>query len=131
MRNKTRTRRNRSNRKNGGAATVFPLKYFDPTHKEPSAASGHNLLEAIPPIGVRPKIGGKRSRRNRGSKRSHRTHRNRSSRRTLRKKGGFVPSVMGGFVNAASKYIVPIALFAGYKLLTKKAKKSRRHSRRH
>ena len=110
----------------------MPLKYFDPTHKEPSAAQGHNLLEAIPPIGVRPKIGGqrskqsKRSRRNKGSHR--RSHYNRQTRRrTLRKKGGFVPSVMGGFVNAASKYIVPIALFAGYKLLTKKAKKTRRH----
>jgi len=120
MRNKTKR-----NRKNGGGATVMPLKYFDPSYKEPSAAPGHNLLEAIAPLGVRPKIGGqrsklsKRSRRNKGSRRTR--------RRTYRKKGGFVPTVMGGFVNAASKYIVPIALFAGYKLLTKKAKKSRRH----
>ena len=119
MVNSNRTRRNR---KNGGGATVFPLKYFDPTHKEPSAAPGHDLLEAIPPIGVRPKIGGKRNMRNKGSQRSRRTHR--------RSKGGFVPSVMGGFVNAASKYIVPIALFAGYKLLTKKAKKVKK-TRRH
>jgi hypothetical protein len=34
---------------------------------------------------------------------------------------------MGGFVGAVSKYIVPIALFAGYKLMTrKKGKKGKR-----
>uniref|UniRef100_A0A6C0DG43 Uncharacterized protein n=1 Tax=viral metagenome TaxID=1070528 RepID=A0A6C0DG43_9ZZZZ len=34
-------------------------------------------------------------------------------------KGGFVPSVMGNFLLGASKYITPLALFAGYKLYTK------------
>ncbi len=107
-RNKTRRR--------GGAATVFPLKYFDATAPEPDAAAGRDLLKAIPPIGVRPKIGGRRK-----------------TRRILRKRtrGGFVPTVMDGFVMAASKYIVPIALFAGYKLMTRKGKKgARRHTRR-
>ncbi len=46
-------------------------------------------------------------------------------------RGGFMPSIMDGFAAAASKYIVPIALFAGYKLMTRKQKKgSRRHTRR-
>jgi hypothetical protein len=128
MKNKTynRSRRNRTrrnSRRNGGAATVFPLKYFNVGAAEPEAASGHDLLKAIPPIGIRPKIGGKRS-----TKRS-------TKRRVLKKrkqqKGGFIPSVMDGFVAAASNYIVPIALFAGYKLLTKKGKKGKKGTRRH
>jgi hypothetical protein len=43
----------------------------------------------------------------------------RSNRRTRKMKGGFVPSVMGNFLFGASKYITPLALFAGYKLYTK------------
>jgi hypothetical protein len=101
MRN--RNRRNKSKKRSGGAATVFPLKYFDPSAKTPDADSGHNLLKAEAPFGVRPRIGGKR--------------------RTKRRSGGFMPSIMEPFVHAASKYIVPIALYAGYKLMTRKGKK--------
>ena len=108
----------RHKRRNGGAATVFPLKYFDPSVAEPSANAGRDLLKAIPPIGVRPRIGGRRQ-----------------TRKTLKNKrkatGGFVPSVMNGFVAATSKYIVPIALFAGYKLMSRKATKKVNKTRRH
>jgi hypothetical protein len=110
-----RSYKNKSKRRNGGAATPFPLKYFDNSYPEPAAPKGRDLLEAIPPLGIRAKIGGKR----------HRT------RRHHKKRGGFVPSVMDGFAAAASKYIVPIALFAGYKLMTRKGKKSGRRTRRH
>lgn len=106
--------KNKSKKRNGGAATAFPLSYFKSDAAEPSAASGHDLLKAIPPLGVRPRIGGKRRRH---------------TKRRLR--GGFVPSVMDGFAAMASKYIVPVALFTGYKLMTRKQKKgSRRHTRR-
>lgn len=106
-----RTRRNRSKR-SGGAATAFPLKYFNPQAEEPAASSGRDLLHASG-LGVRPKIGGNRKTRRNKNKKS---------------RGGFVPSVMDGFVVAASKYITPIALFAGYKLMTRKGKKgTRRH----
>jgi hypothetical protein len=38
---------------------------------------------------------------------------------------------MGGFLESASKYIVPLALFAGYKLMTRKGKRgSRRYTKR-
>lgn len=103
-RNKTRRVRRR-----GGAATVLPLKYFNPMAEEPSATAGRDLLHASG-LGIRPKIGGKR--------------------RHTRKRGGFVPSVMEGFVTAASKYIVPVTLFAGYKLMTRKGKKGKRGTRR-
>ena len=120
--------RNKSKKRNGGAATVMPLSYYSPDAREPSAGAGRDLLGAIPPIGVRPKIGGKRSRRHHHSKKH-------STRRHHKVKGGFVPSIMDGFVGAASKYIVPLALFAGYKLMTRKGKKgskrSSRHTRRH
>lgn len=43
--------------------------------------------------------------------------------------GGFVPSVGEPFVAAAGKYIVPLALFAGYKLMGRKGSKTRRRQR--
>ncbi len=111
--------RNKSKRRNGGAATVMPLSYYNPGAAEPAADKGRDLLEAIPPLGIRPKIGGRR----------HRTRKHRT-RRHHKKRGGFVPSVMDGFAAAASKYVVPIALFAGYKLMTRKGKKAGRRTRR-
>jgi hypothetical protein len=109
--------RNKSNRRNGGAATVMPLSYYNPGAYEPAADKGRDLLEAIPPLGIRPKIGGRRTRKHR-------------SRRHHKKRGGFMPSVMDGVVKAASQYVVPIALFAGYKLMTRKGKKAGRRTRR-
>jgi hypothetical protein len=100
----------------------MPLSYYNPGAAEPAADSGRDLLKAMPPIGVRPKIGGKRS-----TRRTRRRH----TRRHRKTKGGFIPSIMDGFAAAASKYIVPVALFAGYKLMTRKGKRSRRHTRRH
>ena len=104
-----RMKKSRTFKRRGGAATVFPLKYFDPSVHTPSAGAGHDLLKAIPPLGIRAKIGGKQKRKT----------------RTKKQRGGFVPSVMGNFVAAASKYIVPLALFAGYKLMTKKGKRGK------
>jgi hypothetical protein len=114
-RNRTKRNKRSSTRRKGGAATAFPLKYFNTQAEEPAASAGHDLLGASG-MTVRPKIGGNR-----------RTRRNKN-----RSRGGFVPSVMDGFVVAASKYITPIALFAGYKLMTRKGKKgTKRSSRRH
>ena len=97
------THRKRNTLRKGGAATAFPLSYFD--GKAPvSADAGRNLLVAEG-MGIRSKIGGKRSKS--------------SSRRRSKRRGGFVPSVMGNFMASASKYIVPIALFAGYKMVKK------------
>ena len=101
-----RDRRNKTRK--GGAATAFPLKYFNPDTPTPDVAAGRNLLHASG-MGIRPKIGGRR----------------RKTRRMRKAKGGFVPSVMGSFLASASKYIAPLALFAGYKLLTRKGKSRR------
>jgi hypothetical protein len=113
MPKRTITKRRRD-RKKGGAATVFPRTFFDLQAKAPDAQPGYDLLKGIPPLGIRPKIGG-------------------ANRCILKKKatGGFVPSVMGNFVAAASKYITPIALFAGYKLMTRKSNKKTKHRKTH
>jgi hypothetical protein len=111
---RNRTRRNKSKRRSGGAATVFPLKYFDTTAPTPDASAGHNLLKAEAPLGVRPRIGGRRTKR--------------KTTRRRKTSGGFMPSIMEPFVHAASKYIVPIALYAGYKLMTRKGKKGSKRS---
>lgn len=100
-------RRNTYKRRAGGAATVMPLQYYNPGLRAPSAGEGHNLLASSAPMNVRPKIGGKR----------------RKLRKTRKTKGGFVPSIMDGFVAAASQFIVPLALYSGYKLLSRKQKK--------
>ena len=140
----------------GGAATVMPLQYYNPGAAPPSASAGRDLLGAIPPIGVRPKIGGERKSRKaprwptRKSKTASRKVRDkiarratlalkaawaarikaahlkevsRKSRKSHKSYGGFVPSVMDGFVTAASQFIVPLALYSGYKLLSRKQKK--------
>ena len=116
-------------RQRAGQYGPMPLKYFDDSLTAPSAPAGHDLLKAIGPLGVRPMIGpvnvGPATMCSKGGKRRKATRRRKT-------KGGFVPSVMGNFVQAASKYIVPIALFAGYKLMTKKSKRhTRRGTRRH
>ena len=110
-------RRYQSKRHITGGTTVMPLRYYNPTISAPAAGAGHDLLR-VSSTEVRPKIGGKR----------------RKLRKTRAKKhkimGGFVPSVMDGFVAAASQFIVPLALYSGYKLLSRKQKKQGRKTRR-
>ena len=90
----------RTRRRGGGP---LPLQYFGATAPV-SAEAGSDRL-AVQGNTVRPSIGGRR--------------------RSRRMRGGFYPSVMGEFTTLASKYIVPIALFAGYKLLGRFTKKSK------
>lgn len=61
---------------------------------------------------IRPRIGGGRA------KKSKRTRKQRG-KQSRKQRGGFVPTIMEGFCMAASKYIVPLALFAGYKWMTR------------
>ena len=68
---------------------------------------------------IRPRIGGARTKR---AKQSKRTKKQRGKQRG-KQSGGFIPTVMEGFCMAASKYIVPLALFAGYKWMTRSQKK--------
>lgn len=106
----TNSKRNKTKRR-GGAATAYPAKYFDADAYTPDASKGVDLLGASG-MTIRPKIGGRRK-----------TRKVRRARKSKKTKGGFVPTVMEGFVAAASKYIVPIALFSGYKLMTRKGKR--------
>jgi hypothetical protein len=114
-----RTRRNCgcSRRRHGGAATAFPLSYFNGKAPEASVDAGRDLLRASG-LGVRPLIGPVKYGFNGG-------RRKRSTR-----KGGFYPSVMGNFTHAASRYIVPMTLYAGYKMLKKSQQKTQRRTRR-
>lgn len=88
----------RRTRKRGGNRPL-PLQYFGDAAPV-SAAAGSARLHISGNM-VRPAIGGNRK----------------------TQKGGFVPSVMGNFVAAASKYITPLALFAAYKLMKHPTKK--------
>ena len=114
----------------GGAATVLPMQYFDPKATLDSAVSaGRDLLHASGSI-IRQRIGG--SRKN-GRKVHFKLGGTKNKRKYgYRMKGGFVPSIMEGFVSATSKYLVPTILIAGYKLLqngktgNKKTKKHRK-----
>ena len=96
---------------------VFPSNYFDTNAKLPMANAGTNLYNSYntirPPLHVVNYRGGTRRTRTR-------RHRN----------GGFVPSVMSGFTGAASKYIVPIALYSGYKFITRKTEKTKKTKKR-
>jgi hypothetical protein len=121
MRNRTKSRRTHKSKHRyhskdrvaGGGVTPLPLQYFGPSIRAPSAGAGHDLLRASPPTEVRQKIGGKR----------------RKLRKTRKTTGGFVPSIMDGFVAAASRFIVPLALYSGYKLLSRTQRKQGRITR--
>lgn len=91
----------RRTRKQGGGP--LPLEYFGVKTGNYSAASGADILD-VKGQTIRPHIGGRPTKK---------------SRQTLKTRGGFIPSVMEGFAFAANKYIVPLALFAGYKMITK------------
>ena len=146
-------RRPKSKRRVGGGPTVMPLQYYNPGLRAPSAGEGQQLLVSSAPMNVRPKIGGERKSRKaprwptRKSKTASRkvrdkiarratlalkaawaarikaAHLKEVSRKSRKSRGGFVPSVMDGFVTAASQFIVPLALYSGYKLLSRKQKK--------
>jgi hypothetical protein len=94
-------------RKRGG---MLPLKYFDASHKGLSTSANADILESYGNT-IRPALTVK------GGKHKYKT------------RGGFVPSIMEGFVAMASKYIVPLSVFSGYKLMTKKSKGSKRSKR--
>ena len=80
----------------------MPMKFFNANAAEPAAWGGRNIQYASG-LGIRTAIGGTRSKLKSRSKRS---------------KGGFYPSVMGSFTDLAGRFITPIALYAGYKLIT-------------
>ena len=71
---------------------------------------------------IRPRIGGGTKRRKQ-NKQNKQNKRNKKAKRTKKQSGGFIPTVMEGFCVAASKYITPLALFAGYKWMTRSQKK--------
>jgi hypothetical protein len=108
---KTHKTHHKKTRKTKGGNSPFPQRYFNPSASEPSANAGQDLLGSYGNM-IRQRIQG-------------------GMRKTKKMLGGFVPTVMEGFVSAASKYIVPIALFGAYKLVNraetrgKKSKKSK------
>lgn len=91
-----------SMKKGGGP---LPLRYFDPNAYQSSASAGSDVL-GVSGLEVRPKIGGKRTKRV--------TKRTRTTRRM---KGGFIPSIMEPFIFGCSKYIAPLAALSGWKLI--------------
>ncbi len=97
----------RTHKKRGGNATNLPAPYFKAPLIQPIADAGHDLLKVVGDM-VRPRIGG-------GSRK----------RRTHRKRGGFVPSIMEGFSQMAGKYVLPLAMYSGYKLFNKSRKSKR------
>ena len=109
-------KRTRSKRSKGGAP--LPLAYFGaaPQMGMPVPEGSDMVAGSV----IRPRIGGGTKRRKQ-NKRNKKAKRTRKQRR--RQSGGFIPTVMEGFCAAASKYIVPLALFAGYKWMTRSKKK--------
>jgi hypothetical protein len=107
----------------------MPLSYLNTRYSEPgtSSTAGSNLMISEPGL-ARPSInhtGGKRSvtkksRKNNSQTRriNRRNHRVRASSTRCRvcvKKGGFTPSVMGSFIQNASR-LMPIAGVTGYRM---------------
>jgi hypothetical protein len=112
------TRRNkRKSRRRGGAATAFPLSYFNGKAPEACAPAGYDLQRASG-LGVRAALGPTGIVKGGGCPCNIR-------------RGGFYPSVMGSFAQSASKYIAPMAFYAGYKMFkTSQEKSAKRSSKR-
>jgi len=109
------TKRSKRTRR-GGAATAFPLSYFNGKAPDASAPAGRDILGASG-MGVRPAIGMGIGPVVKGG----------GCGCNIRR-GGFYPSVMGSFAQSASKYIVPMSLYAGYKMLKKSQEKGTKRS---
>jgi hypothetical protein len=105
-----------SRKQRGAGTTAAPLSYLDPSYKETSASAGSNVLNAEVGL-VRPSLNATG-----GGYRYKRRNRKRSTR-----KGGFYPSVMGGFVGNASR-LIPAVAVTGYRMLKnyKKTRKNRK-----
>ena len=92
------------------------MKFFNANAAEPAAWAGRNIQYASG-LGIRASIGGKRQTRSKSRRRQ---------KRSKRSKGGFYPSVMGSFTQSAARFITPVALYAGYKLITNRTHHKRR-----
>ena len=69
---------------------------------------------------IRPRIGGGRAKKSKRTRKQRgKQSRKQRGKQSGKQRGGFVPTIMEGFCMAASKYIVPLALFAGYKWMTR------------
>ena len=112
-----RNKRKRSTR-SGGAATAFPLSYFNGKAPEAFAPAGNDLQRASG-LGVRAALGPTGIVKGGGCGCN------------IPRRGGFYPSVMGSFAQSASKYIVPMSFYAGYKMYkTSQEKSAKRSSKR-
>jgi hypothetical protein len=115
--------------KSSGGATAWPLSFFNPSSITTATVSAGRDLLGISNSTVRPAIsitGGRRktrkTRKQRRTRKPRRQRRQRRQRKSRKTHGGFVPSIMGNFVSAASKFVVPTAIYSGYKLLSRKNK---------
>lgn len=114
----TKRRSRRSRRRKGGAATAFPLSYFNGKEPEAFAPAGNDLQRASG-LGVRAALGPTGMVKGGGCPCNN------------PRRGGFYPSVMGSFAQSASKYIVPMSFYAGYKMFkTSQEKSMKRKTRR-
>jgi len=90
----------------------MPLSFLEPFYREPSAAAGSNVNVSQVAL-ARPVLnhtGGSRH----GRKRSHRrSHKSVTRKRVM--KGGFIPSVMGSFVQNA-KMLLPAVGVNAYRM---------------
>ena len=113
MVNTRKSTRKSANRKHGGGV-VTSQQFFDPqvlppTTIFPAPSSGPTYAEIRPVLAstFQPAQAGGKTRRLRRSSKKY--------------KGGFAPSIMGGFVANAQAAIVPLALYAVYHTMVPKA----------
>lgn len=104
MARKQNTRKRRHRR--GGANGHFPAQYFNSSVISKGVDAGHDITNYTKDI-VRPALDPSQS-----------------------KVGGFVPSIGEPFALMASKYITPLALYSGYRLLTHRRKPITRRARK-
>ena len=93
-------------------AGAMPHSYVNNSYREPSASAGSNVLGSVAGL-ARPVLnptGGQRTRKLRSK--HHSKHHSKHTKRCKCMKGGFYPSVMGSFLQNASRLTVAAAVSA-------------------
>jgi hypothetical protein len=108
----------RRNRKQKGAGFMTPSQYFNPVALPPTTGFFAPVISTAPTGSeIRPII--------------HSTFQSGGAtrRRKFKAKGGFVPSVMGGFLQNAQAAVVPAALYLVYHTMVPKRFKTSRKNK--
>lgn len=105
---------NNNSKKQRGSGYLAPAEFFNPEARQPSGNSP--MISSAPQPGwVRPPMSATM-----GGRRLRQRLRQQKQKQQTRRRGGFAPSIMGGFVSNVQSVVVPLVLAGVYAMLGEK-----------